>query len=109
MAKKHSVPHAVARSKIEFADGLGGSVTLTPEGLAEIMNEAFRAGMVRFTLTMPKSGKCVANKPVQDWAWIECTAAHCRADQYADDDTVYLHVDVDQDAMNGALKEGRNV
>lgn len=101
-------PHAVVRSKIEFEDGLGGSVTLTPEGLVMLLNAAFWAGMVRFHLNMPKSGQCVANKPVQMWSWIECTATHGRADQYADDDTVYVHVDVDKDAINGDLKEARD-
>lgn len=105
MAKANGTPRAAVRSEIEFSDGSGGSVTLTADGLQALLIEACRAGMIRFMLDMPQSGKCVANKPVQDWKWIECTASHCHPTQYDGETAVYIHVDVTRDAVDGGLKK----
>jgi hypothetical protein len=95
---------ATARTELTFEDGRGGKVLLTADGLERLLYAAFDAGMVRFMLDMPKSGKCVANKPVQDWAWIECSAKHAHPVQYDGETAVYIHVDVTKDAVNGGLK-----
>lgn len=106
MAKK-TQPHVETTVEFTYADGRGGKVLVDGPGLRELLRQAFQTGLVRFTLHMPKDGKCVTGThSVSDWDWIECLSANAWLEEYADDPTVYIDVDVEKDAMNGGLKKG---
>jgi hypothetical protein len=106
MAKK-GIPHVETAVEFTYSDGRGGKVVVDGPGLRELLREAFSTGLVRFTLHMPKDGKCVTPKhAVADWDWIECLSANAWLEEYDGDPTVYIDVNVAQDAMNGGLKKG---
>lgn len=105
MAKNVS-PHVETRVEFTYSDGRGGKVVVDGPGLRELLREAFATGLVRFTLHMPKDGKCVTlNHSVSDWDWIECLSANAWLEEYDGDPTVYIDVNVAKDAMNGGLKK----
>jgi hypothetical protein len=106
MAKK-SVPMVQAKVEFTYKDGRGGAVVVDGPGLRQLLRSAFDTGLVRFMLHMPADGKCVTSiHSVSDWATIECLSKNAWLEEYADDPTVYIDVNVKADAMNGSLKKG---
>ena len=104
MAKKITVPFVETRVEFDYSDGRGGKVVVDAAGLRQLLQEAFQTGLVRFSLHMPKSGKCVTPRhSVADWEMIECLSKNAWLEEYADDPTVYIDVDVEKDAINGSL------
>jgi hypothetical protein len=104
MPKKRTAPFVETRVEFEYSDGRGGKVVVDADGLRQLLREAFQAGLVRFSLHMPKSGKCVTSRhSVTDWEVIECLSKNAWLEEYADDPTVYIDVDVEKDAINGGL------
>lgn len=105
MAERQS-PYVETTVEFKYSDGRGGSVVVDGPGLRELLREAFRTGLVRFLLHMPKDGKCVTpTRAVADWDWIECLSTNAWVEEYDGDPTVYIDVNVAADAMNGGLKE----
>lgn len=106
MKNKRTAPFVETRVEFDYSDGRGGKVVVDAAGLRALLREAFQAGLVRFSLHMPKSGKCVTPRhSITDWEVIECLAKNAWLEEYADDPTVYIDVDVEKDAMNGSLWE----
>lgn len=106
MPNKRAAPFVETRVEFDYSDGRGGKVVVDAAGLRALLREAFQAGLVRFSLHMPKSGKCVTPRhSITDWEVIECLAKNAWLEEYADDPTVYIDVDVEKDAMNGSLWE----
>ena len=106
MAKK-TTPHVETAVEFTYSDGRGGEVVIDAPGLRELLRQAFQTGLVRFILHMPKDGKCVTGThSVSDWDWIECLSTNAWLEEYTDDPTVYIDVNVDEDAINGGLKKG---
>ena len=104
MKSRRSAPSVETRVEFDYSDGRGGKVVVDAAGLRQLLREAFQAGLVRFSLHMPKSGKCVTPRhTVADWEVIECLAKNAWLEEYADDPTVYIDVDVENDAMDGSL------
>jgi len=104
MPKKRTAPFVEARVEFDYSDGRGGKVVVDADGLRQLLQEAFKTGLVRFSLHMPKSGKCVTQRhSVADWERIECVSKNAWLEEYADDPTVYIDVDVEKDAINGCL------
>lgn len=105
MADGHT-PHVETNVEFKYSDGRGGSVVVDGPGLRELLREAFRTGLVRFMLHMPKDGKCVTpTHSVADWDWIECLSANAWLEEYDSAQTVYIDVNVATDAVNGKLKK----
>jgi hypothetical protein len=101
-----SEPFVETLIEFKYSDGRGGSVVVDAAGLRELLRQAFDTGLVRFTLHMPKSGKCVTPRhSVLAWQRIECLSKNAWLQEYADDPTVYIDVDVEKDAMGGTLWE----
>jgi hypothetical protein len=106
MPNKRTAPFVETRVEFDYSDGRGGKVVVDAAGLRALLREAFQAGLVRFNLHMPKSGRCVTPRhSITDWEVIECLANNAWLEEYADDPTVYIDVDVEKDAMNGSLWE----
>ena|SRR6056300_123563 len=104
MPKKRTVPFVETRVEFGYSDGRGGKAVVDAEGLRQLLREALQAGLVRFSLHMPKSGKCVtSHHSVADWERIECLSKNAWVEEYADDPTVYIDVDVEKDAIDGGL------
>lgn len=103
---KRVAPHVETRVEFTYSDGRGGSVVVDGPGLRALLRAAFDTGLVRFTLHMPKNGKCVTTShSVSEWDWIECLSKNAWLEEYADDPTVYIDVNVMEDAINGGLKK----